>query len=374
MTANGTPTIVDADGHIVESVEEMAEFLDPPIRDTALGTGGIGTIIELSRRSLFGTLDGLHFAKVDSGDNATARRERINASENRMGSAQDWQALLDKSRMEQTVVYTTEGLQVGKLRNKDYVVGLCRGYNDYVANCYQRYDGRIHPIALIPMQDPARAALELRRAVKDLGLLGAMLPSTGLDLHLGHEYYWPVYQEASDLGCILAVHGGSNVGIGIDSFNDLTPSGIVHHPVPLLYAFVSFIYDRVFDRFPDMRVAFLEGGCAWVALGIWTGSSGPPSFPERPLARRKSISPAVRFSSAARALTRLSPTWRAESGSSPSPIRLTTRMRSTSNPRWTRLKRRLKTTRFLTSRKSRSSGATPSGSMASNHTAQQGGS
>ena len=268
MTANGTPTIVDADGHIVESVEEMAEFLDPPIRDTALGTGGIGTIIELSRRSLFGTLDGLHFAKVDSGDNATARRERINASENRMGSAQDWQALLDKSRMEQTVVYTTEGLQVGKLRNKDYVVGLCRGYNDYVANCYQRYDGRIHPIALIPMQDPARAALELRRAVKDLGLLGAMLPSTGLDLHLGHEYYWPVYQEASDLGCILAVHGGSNVGIGIDSFNDLTPSGIVHHPVPLLYAFVSFIYDRVFDRFPDMRVAFLEGGCAWVALAL----------------------------------------------------------------------------------------------------------
>ena len=44
MTVNGTPTIVDADGHIVESVEEMAEFLDPPIRDTALGTGGIGTI------------------------------------------------------------------------------------------------------------------------------------------------------------------------------------------------------------------------------------------------------------------------------------------------------------------------------------------
>ena len=250
MTTGSAPTIVDSDGHIIESIEEMAEFLDPPIRDTALGTGGIGTIIELSKTSLFGTLDGLHFTNVAASGNATARRERINASDHRMGSAQDWKALLDKSGMAETVVYTTEGLQVGKLRNKEYAVGLCRGYNDYVANCYQGYDSRIHPIALIPMQDPARAALELRRAVKDLGLLGAMLPSTGLDLHLGHEYYWPVYQEASDLGCILAVHGGSNVGIGIDSFTDLTPSGIVHHPVPLLYAFVSFIYDGVFERFP----------------------------------------------------------------------------------------------------------------------------
>ena len=268
MTSVKTPTIVDADGHIIESIEEMAEFLDPPIRNTALGIGGIGTTIQLSKTSLFGTLDGLHFAKVDSSDNATARRERVNASESRMGSAQDWTALLDNSSIEQTVVYTTEGLQVGRLRNRDYAVGLCRGYNDYVAGCYQAHDSRIHPIALIPMQDPARAALELRRAVTELGLLGAMLPSTGLDLHLGHEYYWPVYKEASDLGCILAVHGGSNAGIGIDSFNDLTSSGIVHHPVPLLYAFVSFIYDRVFEQFPDMRVAFLEGGCAWVALAL----------------------------------------------------------------------------------------------------------
>ena len=30
-----------------------------------------------------------------------------------------------------------------------------------------------------------------------------MLPSTGLPLDLGHDYYWPIYQEAADLGCVL---------------------------------------------------------------------------------------------------------------------------------------------------------------------------
>ena len=267
MAANSKPNVVDADGHIIESLEDMAQFLPKSIRDTASGAG-IGSIIPMSSSSLFGTPDGLHFTFMSKQDSASGKRERVNASNNRMGSAEDWTALLDNSPMSKTVVYTTEGLQVGKLRNNDYAEAVCRGYNDYVATCYKDKDSRIYPIALIPMQDPKRAVAELRRAVKDLGLIGAMLPSTGLDLHLGHEYYWPVYKEASDLGCVLGVHGGSNVGIGIDSFSDITPSNIVHHPVPLLYTFVSFVYDRVFEQFPDMRVAFLEGGAAWVALAL----------------------------------------------------------------------------------------------------------
>jgi hypothetical protein len=261
------PGLIDGDGHLIESLEEMAEFLEPVVRQSALGQEGMGSTIALSRTSLFGTLDGLHFARMNRKElERPPARQRVNASEHRMGSAKDWTAFLDKAGFQDTVLFTTEGLQVGLLRNPDYAVSLCRSYNDYVAFCYHQQDPRIHPIALIPMQDPKAAALELRRAVKELGLAGAMLPSTGLPLHLGHEYYWPVYQEAADLGCVLGVHGGSNRGIGLDTFNALTPSHMLHHPVPLMYAFVSFVYDGVFDRFPDLRVAFLEGGCAWVAL------------------------------------------------------------------------------------------------------------
>ena len=41
----------------------------------------------------------------------------------------------------------------------------------------------------------------LRRAVTGLGMVGAMLPSRGLPLDLGHKTYWPVYAEAERLGC-----------------------------------------------------------------------------------------------------------------------------------------------------------------------------
>lgn len=269
MTISDAPPIIDADGHIIESADEMLEFLDPAIQQTIAGQGVLGQALGLSNRSLFGTLDGLHFSDVSGGFlSASSARPRVNASEHRTGSADDWIALLDKSPIERSVLYTTEGLQVGRLRNNDYAVSICHAYNDYVGVRYRAADERLHPMGILPMQDPRRAALELRRCVEELNLPGAMVPSTGLSLHLGHEYYWPVYEEASRLGCVIAIHGGSNAGIGIDSFTDITPSNIVHHPVPLLYAFVSFVYDRVFEQFPDMRVAFLEGGCAWLALAL----------------------------------------------------------------------------------------------------------
>ena len=54
------------------------------------------------------------------------------------------------------------------------------------------------------MQDVPSAVIELRRAVKELGMLGAMLPSNGLRFHLGAKEFWPVYEEAEKLGLRLA--------------------------------------------------------------------------------------------------------------------------------------------------------------------------
>jgi hypothetical protein len=50
----------------------------------------------------------------------------------------------------------------------------------------------------ISLQDIDEAVLELRRAVHQLGMAGAMLPSRGLPLDLGHKTYWPLYAEAEN--------------------------------------------------------------------------------------------------------------------------------------------------------------------------------
>ena len=249
--------VIDCDGHLIESAQELLEFMEPVDRESTLSSD--------RRWGIFPSLDGFHYPRGPRIGEAP-KREYVQASEHRRGSGEDWLAFLEKAEVEQSVIFPTQGLSVGFIQMPSYAVRMCRTYNDWVFHRYRQLSDRIHPIALIPMQDVSAAVVELRRAVKELGLPGATLPSTGPPLHLGHEQYWPVYKEASDLGCVLGVHGGSNKGLGMDTFTNFMPSHLLHHPVPLMIAMVSLVYHGVLDRFPGLRICFLEGGAAWIAL------------------------------------------------------------------------------------------------------------
>ena len=87
-------------------------------------------------------------------------------------------------------------------------------------------------MALIPIQDPQAAAKELRRAIKELGMVGAMLPSNGEGIkgHLGSKIYWPLYEEAEKLGCPLAVHVGCLHHLGMDTIGVYYPVHALGHP------------------------------------------------------------------------------------------------------------------------------------------------
>jgi predicted TIM-barrel fold metal-dependent hydrolase len=188
----------------------------------------------------------------------------VTASDQRKGSGEDFLAFVERGGLEQAVMFTSEGLSVGFIQSAEYAVRICRIYNDYVHDRYRRLSDRLFPMALIPFQDPPAAALELRRVVKGLGFVGAMVPSTGLPLHAAHDFYLPIYQEAADLDCVLGFHGGSARGFGMDSFTSFRATSGMHHSIPLLIGLSSLIGHGLMARFPSLRVGFFEGGCAWL--------------------------------------------------------------------------------------------------------------
>jgi predicted TIM-barrel fold metal-dependent hydrolase len=248
--------VTDCDGHILESISEMAEFMEPGPKDHALHS-------YRNREGVFPSLDGLH-APNSAIRAGSKKHDRVTASEFRPGSGEDWKIFIEKAGIDKSVLFTSEGLSVGFIQVPAYAVSICRSYNDYVYERFARVSPGLKPMALIPMQDVPSAVKELRRVVKELGFPGAMLPATGLPLHLGHQFYWPVYEEAEKLDCALAVHGGSARGMGLDTFTSMVGAHVLHHPVPLMMALVSFIYDGVFDRFPNLRLGLMEGGCGWL--------------------------------------------------------------------------------------------------------------
>src|SRR6266536_6015298 len=121
-------------------------------------------------------------------------------------------------------------------------------------------------MALIPIQDTEAACAELRRAVKELGMAGAMLPSNGEGIkgHLGSKIYWPIYEEAEKLGSPLAVHVGCLHHLGMDTIGVYYPVHALGHPFGIMAQAAGILSYGVFERFPKLRVAFLEGGATWV--------------------------------------------------------------------------------------------------------------
>jgi len=109
------------------------------------------------------------------------------------------------------------------------------------------------------------------RAIKELKLVGLMLPAVGLRLPLGHESFWPIYEEAEKLDCMVGVHAtvrGPHYFAG-DMFDQFIEVHTLSHSFAQMMQACSMMFRGVFDRFPKLRVAFMEAGCSWAPY--WFG-------------------------------------------------------------------------------------------------------
>ena len=246
MTTN-LEVIVDGDGHIMEDIDAMMEFLPSKFRDHP--ARGINA-------SLFPPLDHLHGGHFVE---TPGRRDRGGAFVGPDG----WDAFMRDLAIDSAVLYPTRGLAYGKIVSRDWAIATARAYNDWLYDTYCKRSPRYKGVALIPLQEPEAAVEELRRAVTELGFVGAMLPTFGLPDHLGSKTYWPVYEEADRLGCAIAVHGGAHSGIGLDHMNVYAPVHALGHPYGQMIAFGGMLFNGVFDRFPNAKYGFLEGGIGW---------------------------------------------------------------------------------------------------------------
>ena len=235
--------IIDADGHVNDGArqEEIAKYMPAGNRSS----------------QIFPALDHLHFHYLRPGANRTG-----------IGNPgpDEWVRFLDETGISWSVLYPSFGLAVGRFVSEHWAIAACRAYNNWLHEKFISKNPRLKGMALIPIQDVETAVVELRRAVKELGMLGAMLPSNGEGIkdHLGAKIYWPIYEEAEKLGCSLAVHVGSLHHLGMDGFSTYYPVHALGHPFGIAIQAAGMLAHGIFERFPKLRVAFLEGGSTWV--------------------------------------------------------------------------------------------------------------
>jgi predicted TIM-barrel fold metal-dependent hydrolase len=239
--------IIDADGHIAEDSQAIIARMPEAYREKA----------RFQPFNPFPPFDHLHAAHLVG---------MPPGAFNRNVGPKEWLAFLDEVGVEATVLYPTAGVASSNIVNPDWAIDATRAYNDWLHDTYLTHSPRFRGLALLPqaLLNPKAAVAELHRAVRKLGMCGAVLPSNSLHAPpLGSLIYYPIYEAADELGCCVAIHGGVHGGMGMDGFDPYAGVHAIAHPLGQMISLASIVLNGVLDKFPKVKFGFLESGVAW---------------------------------------------------------------------------------------------------------------
>ena len=254
--------VIDADGHIEETLSDLVEAIPASMRDIALRfvaerDGHVTYALEgrlwRSRYPFPGGLDN-HVAAGGK------RREGGRDPKVRL-------QVLDEEGIDAAVLYPSVGLMFGLHDNPDVVAALCTAYNDWLADYCSADPARLIGVALLPQHEPRHAAAELRRAVETHGFVGGVMrPNRVGRRTVDDPAFDAVWAAAESLDVPVSLHEAYLSGIdtvGTDRMPGYAGCHIVSHVFEQMAAMVALTLCGVFERFPALRLGFLEAGCGW---------------------------------------------------------------------------------------------------------------
>ena len=164
------------------------------------------------------------------------------------------------------VLYPSLYFRVFALPDNEVLTAAFQEYNDWLADYAGRAADRMMGLALLPMSDPAAAAVELERAIK-LGYKGICIPCTA---PAGRPYYDPafdgVWSLAQEAGLPVGLHifTGSAEGIsGLAGVNSIT--SYASSAVQIQITLADLICGGVAHRFPRLKFVAAEWEIGWLA-------------------------------------------------------------------------------------------------------------
>lgn len=285
---------VDCDGHVLEPIDVLADYLEAKYRDRALGVevgdDGLEYFVWNKRRSkLCGGGFGGVLGAMGSPD-IEPHPERTYASGCPPASydAAARVKRLDGEGLSQAILYPTLALLwEAEVDDAELASAYCRAYNRWIVDMCAEAPGRLYPIAHISLSDVDLAVAELERAVK-AGCKGAMMAAyTWTRKAHGHPYYDPLWAKAQELDVPLALHPSFEPTqfSQFTRFDELVPGEPIEFSFyfdvlvaqAMQQAFVSLFNYGTFEKFPRVKAIVLESQAGWIGNmldrmdAVWEG-------------------------------------------------------------------------------------------------------
>ena len=139
---------------------------------------------------------------------------------------------------------------------------ICSAANDDLASAISKNPSRLAGFAMLPMSEPAAAANELERCVKQLGFVGALVDNHVNGQFYDDERFWPVFEKAQELDVAIYIHpsfaSDSMMEHYKGNYDDsvataLSAHGWAWHTETGLHILRLFA-GGLFDRYPKLKI------------------------------------------------------------------------------------------------------------------------
>jgi aminocarboxymuconate-semialdehyde decarboxylase len=143
-------------------------------------------------------------------------------------------------------------------------VNAARVYNNALAETVAKHRDRFGAWAFLPIQDPAAAAEELRRCVRDLGFVGGHVGSNVRGTHLYADEFVPIYEAAVDLDVPLFVHPADPAGK--ERMRDFELMVVAGYLFENTLNILKMVCSGFLDRWPRLKLVFAHTGAFSLVL------------------------------------------------------------------------------------------------------------
>lgn len=170
--------------------------------------------------------------------------------------------IMDEEGIGIQVLYPTLFLAYPLSCNPAYASAMCDAYNRWLGDILSGQE-RLKWVGVVNLDEVSAAVRQVKEA-KKLGAVGMMILGTAGDRLLDVPSLLPFYEAVAEAELPLAVHVGWACPAINNLYTHIYPSGVIAFSMPVLMGLVSMMSGGIFDRFPSLRVVFLEAGCLWV--------------------------------------------------------------------------------------------------------------
>jgi predicted TIM-barrel fold metal-dependent hydrolase len=304
MEGNGSGSqvrIVDADGHVLEHPTAMLEYMPERFKKECFHIetrpDGSEWLHFLGRTSNANFLALAGTGGLSLEDRLRAQRGELKYSEVKPGAYKPKERLAEMATddIEQAVVYPTMFLGLAGFPDEDFCEAQANAYNHWLHDYCSYAPDRLFGIAAIVQTDPARAVRMARRA-KELGHVGIFLrPNPSSDgKFFCDQVYDRLWGTLQDLDLVVGFHpylaadmpgacrdmgfghfvapgaagmypiGQKDEMTGLVKIQNIFFSQALSNPFDMQTTLTMLICGGVLERFPHLKVIFLEANGGWI--------------------------------------------------------------------------------------------------------------